>query len=87
MHILGLNADGYISSAALIQDGRVVAACPEERFTRVKQDRNFPSNAIRFCLEQAGISMSDLDAITVGWNPVINIKKRMNSLTEALSLD
>lgn len=84
MNILGLNADGYISSAALIQDGRVVAAAPEERFTRVKQDRSFPTNAIQFCLGHAGISMNDLDAITVGWNPAINIKRRMNSLSEAL---
>ena len=84
MNILGLNADGYISSAALIQDGKVVAACPEERFTRIKQDRVFPSNAIGFCLNHAGISLTDVDAITVGWNPAINIKGRLNSLSEAL---
>ncbi len=84
MNILGLNADGYISSAALVRDGRIVAAAPEERYTRLKQDRAFPTNAIRFCLENAGLTMQDLDAITVGWNPALNLKRRMNSLSEAL---
>jgi len=53
VRVLGLNISGYISSAALVEDGRVVAAAPEERFSRVKRDRNFPARAARWALAEA----------------------------------
>jgi len=59
MRILGLNHDMYISSAALIEDGRIIAAAPEERFMRAKLTRDFPANAIRFCLKEAGCRVKD----------------------------
>ena len=51
MKILGLNHDMWISSAALIIDGKIVAACPEERLTRSKMTRAFPREAVNFCLK------------------------------------
>jgi carbamoyltransferase len=63
MKILGLSFDYHDSAAALVVDGRVVAAASEERFSRVKNDAGFPANAARFCLEQGGLSAADLDAV------------------------
>jgi carbamoyltransferase len=61
MYILGISCFYHDSAAALIKDGKLVAAAEEERFSRIKHDSNFPSKAIRFCLEHAGISEKDLD--------------------------
>ena len=52
MKILGINHDMYITSAALIVDGKIVAACPEERINRIKNTRAFPSQAIDYCLKK-----------------------------------
>lgn len=71
-YILGIHQSGPISSAALLQDGELIAASPEERFTRRKQDSNFPMKAIQYCLDHAGIDFGDLAGIAVGWNPGIN---------------
>ncbi len=75
MKILGLNHDMFISSAALIEDGRIVAAAPEERFTRVKRTRDFPINAVRFCLREANCSIEDVDYVVSSWNPGVYWKK------------
>ena len=61
MHILGISCYYHDAAAALLRDGQLVAAAEEERFTRIKHDFGFPHQAIRFCLETAGISGSDLD--------------------------
>jgi carbamoyltransferase len=61
-----------ICSAALIEDGRVVAAIPEERLDRNKCSRVFPARAIQACLDQAGVTMADVDEIAVAWNPGID---------------
>jgi len=61
MYILGISCFYHDSAAALIKDGKLVAAAEEERFSRIKHDSDFPSKAIRFCLEHAGISEKDLD--------------------------
>ena len=52
MKILGINHDMYITSAALIIDGKIIAAAQEERFTRKKHDQDFPSNAIKYSLNE-----------------------------------
>ncbi len=75
MKILGLNHDMFISSAALIDEGRIVAAAAEERFTRIKQTRDFPARAVEFCLGEAGCRMEDVDYIASSWNPGIYFKK------------
>jgi carbamoyltransferase len=61
VYILGISAFYHDSAAALLKDGDIVAAAQEERFTRLKHDPGFPSHAIAYCLEAAGIRMSDLD--------------------------
>ena len=60
--ILGISAYYHDSAAALLIDGRVVSAAQEERFSRRKHDPSFPSHAIRSCLDQAGLNISDLDS-------------------------
>jgi carbamoyltransferase len=69
MRIIGISHDMYISSAALIEDGRIIAAAAEERFTREKQTRAFPANAIRYCLAEAGCDMTGVDYVAASWNP------------------
>ncbi|MCB9832469.1 MAG: carbamoyltransferase [Planctomycetes bacterium] len=75
MRILGLNHDMFISSAALIEDGRVVAAAAEERFNRAKRSRAFPEQAIRYCLAEAGIGIDEVDAFAASWNPAAYFRK------------
>jgi carbamoyltransferase len=65
MNILGLNAFHGDSSAALVRDGKLVAAAEEERFTRIKHWAGFPEQAIAYCLREAGIGLGDLDHIAI----------------------
>ncbi|HXK16213.1 MAG TPA: carbamoyltransferase N-terminal domain-containing protein, partial [Polyangiaceae bacterium] len=74
MKILGICHDVLICSAAVIVDGQVVAAIPEERLDRRKQSRVFPTLAIRRCLEEAGLKLHEIDEIAVGWNPSIELE-------------
>ncbi len=69
MYILGINAYHGNASAAIIADGRLVAAVEEERFNRVKYAAGFPSAAIRYCLDAAGITLSEVDHIAIPRNP------------------
>ena len=62
--ILGISAYYHDSAAAVLVDGNIISAAQEERFSRRKHDPRFPEQAIRFCLDQAGLSISDLDAVT-----------------------
>ena len=69
MIILGLNHGEINSSAALIKDGKVLAAAPEERFSRNKRTKLFPKKATEYCLESNNITLSDCSFIAQGWNP------------------
>jgi carbamoyltransferase len=69
MYILGINAYHGNSSAAIIADGRLIAAVEEERFNRVKYAAGFPSAAIRYCLDSAGISLDEVNHIAIPRNP------------------
>jgi carbamoyltransferase len=69
MIVLGLNAWHGDSSAALVAEGRVVAAVEEERFLRVKHWAGFPEQSVRYCLREAGITLSDVDAVAVNRDP------------------
>lgn len=62
LNILGIN-EGHMSSAALISDGKIVAACCEERFTRDKNQQGYPEKAIEYCLQEGKISKNDVDYI------------------------
>ena len=63
MNILGISAWYHDSAAAVIVDGKIIAAAQEERFTRKKHDAAFPHHAAKYCLEEAGLSTEDLDAV------------------------
>lgn len=81
MYILGLNAFHGDSSACLIKDGIVINAIEEERIRRIKHWAGFPSESIKFCLADAGISISDVDFVTIGKDPKAHlIKKILGSL-------
>src|SRR6266852_1923536 len=69
MYILGINAYHGNASAAIIADGRLIAAVEEERFNRVKYAAGFPSAAIRYCLDAAGVTLSEVDHIAIPRNP------------------
>lgn len=69
MRILGLNAFWHDAAAALVEDGALVSAVQEERFSRVKHDGEFPERAIRFCLRHSNLRGPDLDAVAFYWHP------------------
>ncbi|SLM29991.1 conserved hypothetical protein [Desulfamplus magnetovallimortis] len=77
--ILGISAYYHDSAAALIVDGKIVAAAQEERFTRKKHDASFPVNATSFVLEKAGISVSELDAVAFYDKPYIKFERLLES--------
>lgn len=74
MYTLGIAHDLFISSAALVRDGEIVAAIAEERLIRQKQYKGFPKAAVTKCLEIGGIVVQDLSAIALGWNPVQHLE-------------
>src|SRR6266849_3535748 len=83
MIILGLNAFHADSSAALLQDGRLIAAAEEERFRRIKHWAGFPSQAIGYCLREAGVRLSDVDHLAFNQNNRANlVRKICYSLTK-----
>jgi carbamoyltransferase len=61
--ILGISAFYHDSAACLVQDGEIIAAAQEERFTRKKHDPSFPINSIKFCLDKANITTANLDLV------------------------
>jgi carbamoyltransferase len=70
MNILGISAFYHDSAAALVRDGKIIAAAQEERFSRKKHDSRFPANAIRYCLAEGGLKGEDLDAVTFYDKPI-----------------
>src|SRR3989339_1817102 len=75
MHILGISAFYHDSAAALINDGEILAAAQEERFTRIKHDHNFPINAIKYCLKEAGITAQQIDFVAFYDKPFIKFER------------
>jgi carbamoyltransferase len=86
MYILGLNAFHADSSAAIFKDGIMIAATEEERFTRVKHWAGFPTQAISFCLREAGITLDQVDHITIGRDPKAKFLNKLNYLRKNPSL-
>jgi len=87
MYILGINAYHGDSSACLLKDGVVMCATEEERFRRIKHWAGFPSEAIKFCLEDEGISIEQVDYITISRDPKANFyKKIIHSLKYSINL-
>jgi len=79
MYILGISAFYHDSAAALLKDGEVIAAAQEERFTRKKHDHNFPANAVKYCLREAGITVSDLDAVAFYDKPFLKFNRLLET--------
>jgi carbamoyltransferase len=78
MNILGINAYHGNASAALVCDGKLIAAVEEERFNRVKYAAGFPVAAIRYCLKEAGITLADLDHVAVPRNPYARLGTKLS---------
>jgi carbamoyltransferase len=79
MRVLGLSAFYHDSAAALIEDGNIVAAAQEERFTRKKHDSGFPTNAVDFCLDRAGIKMADVDYVAFYDKPFLKFERLLET--------
>ena len=79
MTILGISAFYHDSAAALIVDGKIVAAAQEERFTRKKQDASFPVNAVRFCLDFANIKLENIDSIAFYDKPLLKFERLLET--------
>jgi len=77
MYILGINAYHGDSSACILKNGVVIAATEEERFKRIKHWAGFPADAIKFCLQEAEISVEQLDFVTISRNPKANLSKKI----------
>ena len=77
--ILGISAFYHDSAAALVQDGRIVAAAQEERFTRLKHDPSFPQNAVDYCLREGGITPAQLDAVVLYEKPLIKFERLLET--------
>ena len=75
MNILGISAYYHDSAACLVQDGVIVAAAQEERFTRKKHDHRFPKHAIDYCLAEAGIKHEDIDLVTFYDKPLLKFDR------------
>ncbi|MEZ5786984.1 MAG: carbamoyltransferase [Xanthobacteraceae bacterium] len=79
MRILGISAFYHDSAAALVVDGKIVAAAQEERFTRTKHDPGFPTNAIKFCLAAGDVRLADLDHIVFYDKPFLKFERLLET--------
>src|SRR5262245_58822516 len=79
MYILGISAFYHDSAACLVREGEIIAAAQEERFTRKKHDPGFPVQAVRYCLAQAGIGITDLKYIVFYDKPLIKFERLMET--------
>ena len=75
MNILGISAFYHDSAACLVKDGDIIAASQEERFTRKKHDLAFPTNAIQYCLKEAGINNKELDYVAFYDKPILKFER------------
>jgi carbamoyltransferase len=79
MYILGISAYYHDSAACLLKDGEIIAAVQEERFTRVKNDAAFPANSINYCIELAGITLSQVDHIAYYEKPFLKFERLLET--------
>jgi carbamoyltransferase len=79
MNVLGLSAYYHDSAACLVQEGRIVAAGQEERWTRKKHDPGFPDQAIRYCLQEGGIQVKDLDLVAFYDLPFLKFERLLET--------
>jgi carbamoyltransferase len=79
IHILGISCFYHDSAACLLRGGEILAAAQEERFTRIKHDPRFPRHSIRYCLEEAGISIQDVDFVVFYDKPFLTFERLLMS--------
>ena len=79
INILGISAFYHDSAAALIQDGNIIAAAQEERFSRIKHDERFPKNAIKYVLEEGKIKLSQVDYIVFFEKPFLKFERLLET--------
>ncbi len=79
MIVLGISAFYHDSAAALIKDGQIIAAAQQERFSRIKHDHDFPSDAITYCLEEAGIILDDIDYVGFYDKPLLTFNRLLET--------
>lgn len=79
MTILGISAFYHDSAAALIKNGEILAAAQEERFTRIKHDPAFPTNAVKFCLDHSGVTLDKVDAIVFYDKPLLKFERLLET--------
>jgi len=79
MYILGISAFYHDSAACIIKNGTIIAAAQEERFSRKKHDDKFPSGAISYCMDRAGINLNDLEAIVFYDKPLLKFERLLES--------
>ena len=79
MKILGISAFYHDSAASIIIDGEVICAAQEERFTRVKHDKSFPKNAIKFCLDYSKVNIEDIDKVTFYEDPQLKFMRLVDT--------
>ena len=75
MNILGISAFYHDSAACLVQDGQIISAAQEERFTRKKHDFSFPQKAINWCLQDSGLKSKDLDFVAFYDKPFLKFER------------
>jgi len=79
MRVLGISAFYHDSAAALIEDGKLVGAAQEERFTRKKHDSGFPEKAVQYCLDEAGIKLADVDYVAFYDKPFLKFERLLET--------
>ncbi len=79
MIILGISALYHDSAAALLIDGKIIAAAQEERFSRKKHDPRFPQHAIRYCLTEADIEFADIDVVVFYDKPLLKFERLLKT--------
>ncbi len=79
MNILGISAFYHDSAAALIQNGKIIAAAQEERFTRIKHDQNFPNHAVEYCLQQAQITADQINYVVFYEKPLLKFERLLET--------
>jgi carbamoyltransferase len=84
MNILGVSCFYHDAAAALLVDGQLIAASEEERFSRKKHDAGFPKLAIQFCLEEAGLTMGDLDYVVFYEKPFVKFERILTTALQSV---
>jgi carbamoyltransferase len=84
MNVLGLSAFYHDSAACIVRDGRIVAAAQEERFSRVRFDASLPVQALRSCLDVAGMAVHDVDVVAFYEKPLLRFDRAIATFLETV---